>query len=336
VPVHMIGASHSPLIELFTDAPLRTELLDAFHARAETLAEFDPDVMIVLGSDHYTGFHYRMLPSFCIGLAATAVDDAGGTPGRLQVPVDLAADLARHIRDHDIDIAVSHDMVVDHGFSQVAARLTGAIDAVATIPIFISSNTEPRPSPRRARALGTAIGRWARARDLRVAVVASGGLSHDPSIAFPPLEEATPDIAPYLVSGGSVGPGVSGVAMTREEWLGRVRLLTEMAHDLLRTGAIAHHDVRLNPDWDRAFLDAITLHDPYRFDSWTTQEMIDAGGPGAAECLHWIAAAAAAFEAGSPAPVVDLCMPAPQFIIGVGLAHTPLAPDADRHRPRKA
>ncbi len=335
MPVHMIGASHSPLIELYTDAPLRPELLDAFHARAETLAAFDPDVMVVLGSDHYTGFHYRMLPSFCVGLAATAVDDAGGTPGRLRVPIDLATDLARHIRACDIDIAVSHDMVVDHGFSQVIARLTGGIDTVPTIPIFISSNTEPRPSPRRARALGTAIGLWAQALDLRVAVVASGGLSHDPSIAFPPLEEATPDIAPYLVSGGANGWAGSGDAMTRQEWLERVRLLTEMAHNLLRTGELEHDDVRLNPAWDRSFLDAIACNDPYRFDTWTTEEMIDAGGPGAAECLHWIAAAAAAFEAGSPAPVIDLCAPAPHFIIGIGVMHTPLVPDDDRPRPRK-
>ena len=123
--------------------------------------------------------------------------------------------------------------------------------------------------------------------------------------------------------------------MTRQEWLGRVRVLTEMAHDLLRTGALAHDDLRLNPEWDRTFLDAIALNDPHRFDTWTTEEMIDAGGPGAAECLHWIAAAAAAFEAGSPAPVIDLCTPAPHFIIGVGLMHTPLVPDDDHPRPRR-
>ncbi len=99
-----------------------------------------------------------------------------------------------------VDVAVSLKMTVDHGAVQPIEMLSARHALTCTVPIFINCAAAPRPTFDRVRALGRAVGRWAEARQERILLIASGGLSHDPPL--PSLKGATPDVRQRLVNGG--------------------------------------------------------------------------------------------------------------------------------------
>ena len=83
----LICASHSPLLYCFDKAPDDWEnLQQAFRDREQAIREFDPELVIAFGGDHFNGFFLKLMPSFCVGLEAQAVGDIGGFEGSLDVP----------------------------------------------------------------------------------------------------------------------------------------------------------------------------------------------------------------------------------------------------------
>jgi hypothetical protein len=42
---------------------------------ADALHKFAPDLVVVFGPDHFNGFFYELMPSFCIGTAAEGTKD---------------------------------------------------------------------------------------------------------------------------------------------------------------------------------------------------------------------------------------------------------------------
>jgi 2,3-dihydroxyphenylpropionate 1,2-dioxygenase len=96
----LICASHSPLLYCYKKEPEKwQQLQESFKAQAEAIRIFDPELVIAFGSDHFNGFFLKMMPSFCVGFQADAVGDIGGFEGRLDVPEDLARDLAFDLRN---------------------------------------------------------------------------------------------------------------------------------------------------------------------------------------------------------------------------------------------
>ena len=124
--------SHSPLLELSQPpAELAADVETAFAAARKFIAEYDPELVVVFGPDHYNGFFYELMPQFCIGLAATSIGDFGSTPGPLDVPRDIAEGLAQAALDAGVDLAVSLRMEVDHGMVQPLEILFGGLTAGA-------------------------------------------------------------------------------------------------------------------------------------------------------------------------------------------------------------
>ena len=95
----LICASHSPLLYCYAKAPDDWDALQAaFRAREEAAQNFDADLVIAFGADHFNGFFLKLMPAFCVGLKATAVGDIGGFEGSLDVPTDIATDIVNHLR----------------------------------------------------------------------------------------------------------------------------------------------------------------------------------------------------------------------------------------------
>ena len=199
----LVTASHSPIIEfpaVETDS-LRAVLASLSDVRSEVVA-FDPDLVVVFGVDHYGGQHMRCLPPFCIGVEANALADVGGTPGRLDVPKEVAVAAVDHVRAAGVDVAVSYAMDVDHGFTQALARLCGGIDHYPVLPVFVACIQPPLVPFARARALGRAMGGYLRTVDAaRVLLIGTGGLGHDPRVLFPPIDEVGPEWRAYHLHG---------------------------------------------------------------------------------------------------------------------------------------
>jgi len=77
------------------------------------------------------------------------------------------------------DMAYSQDAVLGHSFAAVFEWVIGGRN-IPLVPIFVNTYLPPLPSPRRAEALGKAIKKVIDARPEKVAIIASGGMSHYP------------------------------------------------------------------------------------------------------------------------------------------------------------
>ena len=61
-------------------------------------------------------------------------------------------------------------MKVDHGITIPLFKLTGALTRYNVLPVFINCAADPRPSFRRVRAFGAAIGEFLADKDMRITV----------------------------------------------------------------------------------------------------------------------------------------------------------------------
>ena len=181
----LVSMSHSPLLELSQPpAELAADVETAFAAARKFITEYDPELVVVFGPDHYNGFFYELMPQFCIGLAATSIGDFGSTPGPLDVPRDIAEGLAQAALDSGVDLAVSLRMEVDHGMVQPLEILFGGLDTVPTVPFFINSVAPPFTPV-------TGSGCWARPWPLPVRV-GQEGAAHRLRRAVPRTTGADP------------------------------------------------------------------------------------------------------------------------------------------------
>ncbi|SQC36537.1 3-(2,3-dihydroxyphenyl)propionate dioxygenase [Klebsiella pneumoniae] len=78
-------------------------------------------------------------------------------PADLPVPAELAEACAHAILNSGIDLAVSYNMQVDHGFAQPLEFLLGGLDRVPVLPVFINGVAAPLPGFQRTRLLAR---RW--------------------------------------------------------------------------------------------------------------------------------------------------------------------------------
>jgi 2,3-dihydroxyphenylpropionate 1,2-dioxygenase len=277
---------------------LNADFWAAYEARADDLRRFDPEVVFVFGSDHYEGQVLRSMPAFMIGQVAEAVADRGGFPGALDVPGDIALACAEYLVNAEFDVATSYAMQVDHGFSNVLHQVFGAIDARPVVPIFINALVHPRPTFRRCRRFGEAVGRFAATLGKRVAFLGSGGLSHETGEVFPQIHEARDRATrEFLIHGGLKGE------LTREQWRRNLDAGLDVVNGLLmqRTPGVGN----VKPEWDERFLRTLTSQDLTAFDAWQDDEVLRSAGNGAGEVREWIAALAAAQATGAGSIVVD-------------------------------
>ncbi len=115
------------------------------------------------------------MPPFCLGVGATAIGDFASAAGDLPVPTELAEACAHAVINSGIDLAVSYNMQVDHGFAQPLEFLLGGLDRVPVLPVFINGVAAPLPGFQRTRLLGEAMGRFLNTLNKRVLILGSGG-----------------------------------------------------------------------------------------------------------------------------------------------------------------
>ena len=311
MPVQLICASHSPLMTTGieeTEQGVQGQFFRELDSCAAALHAFNPELVVVFGPDHFNGFFYELMPAFCIGAAAEAAKDWHFEGGPLRVPRELALDCVRHLQAHDFDVALSHAMKVDHGITIPLFKLTGALARYSVLPVFINCAADPRPSFRRVRAFGTAVGEFLAGRDMRITVIGSGGLSHDPPT--PRVDHLEPDATKRLVDRATP---------TQAELDAREGRVIRAARELVAGGGPC---LPPSEQWDRDFLRSFLDARLEDFDRMSDDEIDRVAGFGAHEVRTWVAAAAAAQKMGNPGSELRYYHLVPEWITGmIGRAH---------------
>jgi 2,3-dihydroxyphenylpropionate 1,2-dioxygenase len=304
-----LGMSHTPLLGLNpVSREVEDELRSAIAAAREQVLALDPELIVLLGPDHYNGFFNELMPPFCIGTQATSVGDYLTPPGALNVDGDSAVALATHLMDSDFDIAVSRRMQVDHGFAQSLQLLWGGLETPPVVPIFVNAVAQPGIARlRRCKALGEAIGRFLDTVPSRTLLIGSGGLSHEPPV--PTL--AHPDAAVReRITVRSVPTAAERDAKTER---------VKAAGMALAAGDSSMKP--LNPTWDRRWMDALARGDLDALTSLTEDSIERDAGLSAHESKTWLVARAALPATALPCPL-RYYRAIPELIAGYGLLFT--------------
>jgi len=181
--VAAVGTCHTPY--LFTRPPDENpqQLDQAARAMQElgsVLDETKPDVIVFFGSDHVETFSVSCVPTFAIIAGNRAVAKFAGREFHPRVHREMAEDmLTKLVVDYEFDVAYSEDAELGHAFAVPFEYVVGTRD-IPVIPFFANVYVPPLPTPKRCAALGKAIAEIIKGRKERVAVIASGGMSHFP------------------------------------------------------------------------------------------------------------------------------------------------------------
>ena len=186
-----IATSHTPTIGFAYDKnqkddPVWGPIFQAFVPIRAWLEEKKPDVMFVIYNDHITSFFFDHYSAFALGVGEQypVADEGGGA--RPLPPLSGHAGLARHIGQSlvtdEFDMSFFQGKPLDHGcFSPMSMLCPHEPDwPVQIVPLQVGVLQLPVPSAKRCYKLGQALRRAIESypEDLKVVIVATGGLSH--------------------------------------------------------------------------------------------------------------------------------------------------------------
>ena len=180
--VAAVGTCHTPY--LFTNPPDENpqQLAQAAKAMRElgtVLDETKPDVILFLGADHVETFSPTCIPTFCIIAGSRAVARFAGRELTLPVHREMAEDILSKLMERNFDMAYSEDAELGHAFAVPFDLVIGKRD-IPVIPFFTNVYVPPLPTTQRCAAFGKALAEIVKGRKERVAIIASGGMSHFP------------------------------------------------------------------------------------------------------------------------------------------------------------
>jgi len=185
-----IGTSHIPAIggaihKGLQQDPYWKPFFDGFPPVRKWLNEKKPDVVVVFYNDHGLNFFLDKMPTFAVGAAAqyNNADEGWGIPTLppFNGELDLSWQIINTLVDQEFDIVTCQEMLIDHAVTLPLKLLWAEGDCpVTVVPVCINTVQFPLPKASRVYAMGKAVGEAIAAwdSDKTVAVIASGGLSH--------------------------------------------------------------------------------------------------------------------------------------------------------------
>jgi gallate dioxygenase len=187
-----VAASHTPTIGFAYDQhkqddPSWAPIFKAFKPVEDWFSEKKPGAIVYIFNDHVTSFFFDHYSSFTLGIGEEyPVADEGGSPRDLP-PIKgdpkLAAHIASSLVTDEFDLAYFQGKPLDHGFFSPMSVLLDRPDGqwpTKIVPLQVGVLQFPIPTAARCFKLGKALRRAIESypEDIDVAVVATGGLSH--------------------------------------------------------------------------------------------------------------------------------------------------------------
>ena len=186
-----IATSHTPTIGFALDTnkqddPVWAPIFKGYEPVQQWLRDKDPDVLFLIYNDHVTSFFFDHYSHFTLGVGDEyPVADEGGGPRALP-PIKgdpaLAAHIATGLVADEFDLSYFQNKGLDHGcFSPLSLLLPHEPEwPAAIVPLQVGVLQFPTPTARRCFKLGRSLRKAIHSypQDIKVAIVATGGLSH--------------------------------------------------------------------------------------------------------------------------------------------------------------
>lgn len=270
-----VAMSHSPMIMTSEEAAGEKgkRFIQTADKMKQWLKDSGADVMVLVSDDHFNSYFYDHMPSFTIGIG----ECEGWGDWRLpKYKIPIQKDFAKHILatglENNIDFAFTLSMKVDHGHTQAVYFLNSELN-IPVVPIAVNTAAPPLPTMERCFQLGevlrTAIESWD--SDKKVALVASGGISH--WVPIPKIESQKQEdqqLIQVLKNGRREIKELDQYLKTRE-----TRVTS------IKSGPV-------NEVWDREFLRLITEKNFDSLRNWSSEFIEENGGNGGQEIRNWL------------------------------------------------
>lgn len=298
-----IAMSHSPMI--MTNEEGAGEKGQGFLQKTaemkKWLEDIGADLMVLVSDDHFNSYFYDHMPSFTIGIGNCEGWGDWKLP-KYKIPVQQ--NLAKHILqtglDSNLDFAFTLSMKVDHGHTQAIYFLNSELN-IPVVPIAVNTSAPPLPTMDRCFQLGeilrSAIESWE--SDKKVAIVASGGLSH--WVPIPKIDSEKPEdqnLIQVLKNGRQEIKQLDEYLKTRETRVTRIK-----------SGPV-------NEEWDREFLRLITEKDFHSLRNWSSEFIEENGGNGGQEIRNWLVLLGALQNFGADVAFYE---PIPEWVTGMAI-----------------
>lgn len=180
--------SHAPGITgraHLADPALRDPFHAAFRALGDEMRECRPDALVLVGAEHFANFFMNNMPAYAIGMGARyegPIEDPKWL-GIERTLIPSNAELSQRLITEvmqTVDVAFAEEWKMDHGLMVPLHFLTPRFD-LDIIPVNINCQGPPLTPLHRAWAFGEALRRAADAMPERIAIIATGGISHWPA-----------------------------------------------------------------------------------------------------------------------------------------------------------
>ncbi len=302
--------SHAPGVLGWPDAPpaaMKARITELHDDCRQRLQAARPDVIIAFLDDHFENHFRNLMPTFAVGIAPTHSGPADYMMEALKFDEKVVLDgkpelgetLLRELIHAGFDITRMGEIEYGNNL-MVPLKFIDPDFKIPVLPIYINVFSPPLPSTGRCYDLGAAVRRiveTALPAELRVAFLATGGLSHWP----PVWTEGAPEDDAFLQRMKRYQTEGKHVALEDPN------LYSDLAAYEIQMAAKMQWPLRsqhplINPHWDQEIMEVFGQGDVARVKSMTFEEIEAGGGHGGHEILNWIAVMGA--MGGAPAHVI--------------------------------
>ena len=181
-PFYLKATELTPPEERIPQAPEWKRKVEAYR---ETLTAAEPDLLVMVGSDHFHQFFSDNYPTFLIGKQPRYDATFYNEEREFSIPKyvlegdeDLSGFMFQGLLDRGFDFSISHELKIDH--SIICPIITTRPEAdLPVVPIYTNIFAPPLPSPKRfwdlGRAIRSIIDEYP--SDKKIAAIGSGHLS---------------------------------------------------------------------------------------------------------------------------------------------------------------
>jgi 2,3-dihydroxyphenylpropionate 1,2-dioxygenase len=158
---------------------LRQDAEKAFAVLRSDLQAAKPDVLIVVANDQFVNFFFNVIPTFFVTLADEVKGQFTSHSFRYKNHRELGQAILRAGIERGIDFAFGEYVELQHTQTVPLYFLLPKAE-IPILPIYVNTWVDPIPTPRRCYEIGELIRAVAERRNERIAILATGGLSHFP------------------------------------------------------------------------------------------------------------------------------------------------------------